>query len=320
MNISPETIAGSFAAATIDEYVNKTAPRPSDEYSCSPNGWMYRKDIHGIIPIEIKKVFDQRKQYKNMMLACDRNAELCKAILHDENHAYGVTITYSVDVRHDFDDAFKSMLSGLSKDAMEKLLEECKDESILCNTNQLSRKVLINSLYGSLGNNKFRYYDLRNASAITLFGQLAIMWIERKVNEYLNGLCETTDYSYVRYCDTDSVVGDTLIDVNGEKMTIADFFDSMPENYMRKDDDNLDYVKAVEGVTSLSVNTESKEVERKSVKYVMKHRVKKRMFKITANGRSVTVTEDHSVMVLRDGEIIAVKPLDMRKGDKVLSL
>lgn len=149
---------------------------------------------------------------------------------------------------------------------------------------------------------------------------MCIRWIERKVNEYLNGLCETTDYSYVRYCDTDSVVGDTLIDVNGEKMTIADFFDSMPENYMRKDDDNLDYVKAVEGVTSLSVNTESKEVERKSVKYVMKHRVKKRMFKITANGRSVTVTEDHSVMVLRDGEIIAVKPLDMRKGDKVLSL
>lgn len=81
MNISPETLAGSFDAATIDEYVNKTAPRPSDEYSCSPNGWMYRKDIQGIIPIEIKKVFDQRKQYKNMMLACDRNAERVKEIL-----------------------------------------------------------------------------------------------------------------------------------------------------------------------------------------------------------------------------------------------
>lgn len=81
MNISPETIAGSFDTAPMIDYINKTATRPSDEYSCSPNGWMYRKDIHGIVPIEIKKVFDQRKQYKNMMLASDRNAEKIKEML-----------------------------------------------------------------------------------------------------------------------------------------------------------------------------------------------------------------------------------------------
>ena len=240
VNISPETIAGSFDAAPMHEYINKTAPRPSDEYSCSPNGWMYRKDIHGIVPIEIKKVFDQRKQYKNMMLACDRNAELCKAILHDENHVYGGTISYSVEVRHDFDEAFKSMLSELSKDALEKLLEECKDESILCNTNQLSRKVLINSLYGALGNPKFRFYDLRNASAITLFGQLAIQWIERKINEYLNELCGTTDFAYVRYCDTDSVyvlVNNVIDKVGGEDRfddteKLVDFLDNFGKHRM----------------------------------------------------------------------------------------
>ena len=81
VNISPETIAGSFNAYLMQDYINKTAPRPSDEFSCSPNGWMYRKDFLGVIPIEIKKVFDQRKAYKGMMLAADRNAERIKEIL-----------------------------------------------------------------------------------------------------------------------------------------------------------------------------------------------------------------------------------------------
>ena len=240
VNISPETIAGSFPAAMMHEYINKTAPRPSDEFSCSPNGWMFRKDIHGIVPIEIKKVFDQRKQYKNMMLACDRNAELCKGILHDETHSYGNENSYNVDVRHDFDDKFKATFALMSKEAFEALLIECQNESVLCNTNQISRKVLINSLYGALGNPKFRYYDLRNASAITLFGQLAIQWIERKVNEYLNELCETQNFAYVRYCDTDSiyVLVDKVVEkIGGESRfentdKLVDFLDNFGKHRM----------------------------------------------------------------------------------------
>lgn len=203
VNISPETIVGSFPVDLMENYISGIAPRPSDVYSCSPNGWMFRKDIKGIIPIEITKVFQQRKEYKNMMLASDRNAELVKAALHKGE--FGTVAEYQVDARHDFSDEFKAGLSQYTRDTLENLLHVCKAESILCNTNQISRKVLINSLYGALGNEKFRYYDLRNASAITLFGQLAIQWIERKINEYLNQLCGTENYSYVRYCDTDSV-------------------------------------------------------------------------------------------------------------------
>ncbi|MEI2422733.1 hypothetical protein V6O07_20815, partial [Arthrospira platensis SPKY2] len=70
-----------------------------------------------------------------------------------------------------------------------------------------------------MGNEHFRYFDIRNASAITMFGQLAIQWIERKVNEYLNELCNTTDYAYVRYCDTDSIyvcMDNVIAKVGGE--------------------------------------------------------------------------------------------------------
>lgn len=56
-----------------------------------------------------------------------------------------------------------------------------------------------------MGNIWFRYFDLRNATAITSFGQLALQWIERKVNEYFDGVCGTSGETYVFYGDTDSI-------------------------------------------------------------------------------------------------------------------
>lgn len=87
VGISPECIAGSFRTHPIMDYVNKVAPRPSDEFSCSPNGWMYRKDQEGVIPKEITKVFLQRKQWKGKMLACERNIEVLNKILAEKKAA-----------------------------------------------------------------------------------------------------------------------------------------------------------------------------------------------------------------------------------------
>ena len=53
------------------------------------------------------------------------------------------------------------------------------------NNIQMARKIQLNSAYGAIGNNYFRYYNLRNAEAITLSGQVSIRWIENKVNTYL---------------------------------------------------------------------------------------------------------------------------------------
>ncbi|MEI9060942.1 hypothetical protein R4H14_31625, partial [Pseudomonas aeruginosa] len=50
-----------------------------------------------------------------------------------------------------------------------------------------------------------RLYDLRNATAITIFGQVGIQWIARKINEYLNKVCGTNDEDFIAAGDTDSV-------------------------------------------------------------------------------------------------------------------
>jgi DNA polymerase elongation subunit (family B) len=70
---------------------------------------------------------------------------------------------------------------------------------------QMVRKICLNSLYGAIGNQYFRHYRLDNAEAITLTGQVAIRWIERKMNEFLNWCLKTEAEDYVIASDTDSI-------------------------------------------------------------------------------------------------------------------
>ena len=70
---------------------------------------------------------------------------------------------------------------------------------------QMARKIALNSAYGALGNEYFRYYDERMATAITTSGQLAIRWIEIRVNNYLNEIMKTEDVDYIVASDTDSI-------------------------------------------------------------------------------------------------------------------
>lgn len=79
---------------------------------------------------------------------------------------------------------------------------------------QLAKKVQLNSAYGALGNQYFRFFDVRMAESITLSGQLSIRWIEARMNEYLNKLLKTEDEDYVIASDTDSlyIVFDKLVD------------------------------------------------------------------------------------------------------------
>jgi DNA polymerase elongation subunit (family B) len=88
--------------------------------------------------------------------------------------------------------------------------ENTKDPKLLkdiskYNNIQLAKKISLNSAYGAIGNNWFRYYDLLVAEAITTSGQLSIRWIERSLNKYLNELLATDNEDYVIASDTDSV-------------------------------------------------------------------------------------------------------------------
>ena len=69
----------------------------------------------------------------------------------------------------------------------------------------MARKIQLNSAYGAIGNQYFRYYKLANAEAITLSGQVSIRWIENKMNGFLNKILQTEEVDYVIASDTDSI-------------------------------------------------------------------------------------------------------------------
>ena len=83
--------------------------------------------------------------------------------------------------------------------------KELEKEIARCNNIQMAKKISLNSAYGAIGNQYFRYYKLANAEAITLSGQVSIRWIESKMNQYLNKVLKSENVDYVIASDTDSI-------------------------------------------------------------------------------------------------------------------
>ena len=95
--------------------------------------------------------------------------------------------------------------AGLSDKELMKLHQQTVNDIAKYNNFQMARKIALNSAYGAIGNQYFRYYKLANAEAITLSGQTSIRWIENRMNRYLNNLLKTEDVDYVIASDTDSI-------------------------------------------------------------------------------------------------------------------
>lgn len=115
--------------------------------------------------------------------------------------------------------------------------EKTKDPSYLnqvssLNSKQMAAKILMNSLYGAMGNVFFRYYDIRVAEGITMTGQLIIRSVAKKLNQYVNERCKTTGVDYSFYSDTDStyITLGRVVDkecVDSSKSEIVEFLDNL---------------------------------------------------------------------------------------------
>tara|TARA_B100001109_G_scaffold164185_1_gene133738 strand:+ start:2727 stop:5234 length:2508 start_codon:yes stop_codon:yes gene_type:complete len=165
-NISPETLLDErHPTVTVDRILDEEVTFEGDGCVCA-NGAQYRKDIHGFLPQMMQRIYDERTIYKKRMLAAKQNLE---------------------------DATTPAETLALQKDVSK------------FNNIQMARKIQLNSAYGAIGNQYFRYYNLANAEAITLSGQVSIRWIQNKMNAYLNKILRTTDADYVIAADTDSI-------------------------------------------------------------------------------------------------------------------
>ena len=100
---------------------------------------------------------------------------------------------------------YKKRMIQAKKDYEKKPTKQLEKDISKFNNIQMARKIQLNSAYGAVGNQYFRYYNVTNAEAITLSGQVSIRWIENKMNNYLNKILKTEEIDYVIASDTDSI-------------------------------------------------------------------------------------------------------------------
>jgi len=100
---------------------------------------------------------------------------------------------------------------------------------------QMARKIQLNSAYGALGNQYFRWFSFDLAESITMSGQLSIRWIERKMNQYMNKMCKTEGKDYVIASDTDSiyVTFDKLIPEGSDELEAVKLIDQFCEKHVQ---------------------------------------------------------------------------------------
>ena len=101
---------------------------------------------------------------------------------------------------------YKKRMIKAKKEYQKTPTPELQREIARCHNIQWARKIALNSAYGAVGNQYFRFYDVRQASAITTAGQFIIRYIEQKVNGYMNKILkQDEDFDYIVASDTDSI-------------------------------------------------------------------------------------------------------------------
>jgi DNA polymerase elongation subunit (family B) len=177
------------------------------------------KDIRKMSREEIVKELETLKQVKELSNKANVNEILNKELDLEPLKKVNLTIAPNGSLYRRVNGFFPELVEKIFNDRQiykkkmlaakqqyeNKKTKELEKEISRCNNIQMARKIQLNSLYGAIGNEWFRYYKLANAEAITLSGQVAIRWIESKMNTYFNKLLKTEDVDYVIASDTDSI-------------------------------------------------------------------------------------------------------------------
>ena len=191
--------------------LNSLYPHLIMQYNISPETLMGRPFKEKAITVD--KMLDNKVDGSIMQSLKDKNVTLTPngALFRKNKRGFLPELMQSI-----YDDRVK--YKRLLLEAKQEY-ENTKDPKLnkdisRYNNIQMAKKISLNSAYGAIGNNWFRYFNLLVAEAITTSGQLSIRWIERSLNRYLNQTLKTDGLDYVIASDTDSVyiTFDRLID------------------------------------------------------------------------------------------------------------
>lgn len=166
-NMSPETILKGDIESNVTVDKCLAGLKNTTDKSMAATGQYFSRQKQGFMPKIIEELYTERTVIKKKMLSSKQELE-------------------------NADKSNKSEIYRIERD-----INHYENE-------QLAIKLLLNSLYGALGNAYFRYFTMEIAEGITISGQLIIKWAEKHLNEYINAMLKTNK-DYVIAIDTDSV-------------------------------------------------------------------------------------------------------------------
>jgi DNA polymerase elongation subunit (family B) len=316
LNMGPETIVGQLRQDGTKDYIAAQLGK-GKSFAAAWEGMFGAVEYTSVMNKEVGReiTIDWENGGSDTLSAAQ-----CYDLIFDSNQpwmisANGTIFTYETE----------GIIPGLLKrwyadrKEMQAKLKECiaagnKIEEEYWDKRQLVKKINLNSLYGAILNPGCRFFDNRIGQSTTLTGRAIAQHMAGKVNEIITGEFNHTGKAIIY---GDSVTGDTMILTKDGDITIKQLFDRCLEHSIVGDKeygvlspDKVMGFNSFEDSTVMAIPS-----------YVMRHKTKKRLYQINLqNGKSVKVTEDHSIMVDRDGFLIEVRPTEIRDTDLFICL
>jgi DNA polymerase elongation subunit (family B) len=183
--------------------------------------WLASFDLNSLYPHLIMQYNISPETLTSEKISCNVEKLLNKEVDTSYAHRRDLSMTangwcYRKDVKGFMPELMEKMYTDRSKFKKQMLRVQQEYEHDKGNNNlrkeisrlnnlQMAMKIALNSAYGAMGNQYFRYFDIRMAEGITTSGQLSIRWMANKLNAFMNKTLKTTDKDYVVAIDTDSI-------------------------------------------------------------------------------------------------------------------
>ena len=317
LNMAPETIVGQVRPNYTDTYIEEQMTVYKKSFAASWEG-MFGSLEYGFVMGQ-DKAKDLRVDWENGESVEMSGAEIYKMI-YDSNQPWMLSANGTI-----FTYEFEGVIPGLLKrwyaerKELQAKMRDAHDagnyiEEEFWDKRQLVKKINLNSLYGAILNPGCRFFDKRIGQSTTLTGRAIAKHMAGKVNEIITGEFDHIGKAIIY---GDSVTGDTLIKTDNGETTIEELFNQCQNQSMigEKEYGTETYCKVI------GFNAYEDSPIMSEISYVMRHKTKKKIYKITLeNGKSVKVTEDHSIMVDRDGFLMEFTPNDIKDNDLIICL
>jgi DNA polymerase elongation subunit (family B) len=213
-NRKDQQIAGAFVKDprngryewVVSFDLNSLYPHLIMQYNISPE--CYVETLMGIKPDSVLKNSEHWQDSISQAIAKNQTIAGNGAVFNRDKQGFlpALMKKYYEDRKR-----YKKMMIECQKQLQnDKGNEELERKIVQYNNMQMAKKISLNSAYGALSNQYFRFYSDDLAEAITLSGQVAIQWAMNNMNDYINKILQS-DKDWVIASDTDSL----YIDMSG---------------------------------------------------------------------------------------------------------